>query len=42
LREWFRTRHSDLLRTISDTGELPAIETLDGAIGAYKLSRGKG
>ena len=42
LREWFRTRHADLLRTISDTGDLPATGALDEAIGAYKLSRGRG
>jgi F-type H+-transporting ATPase subunit alpha len=42
LREWFRTRHGDLLRTIADSGELPATGALDQAITAYKLSRGKG
>ena len=42
LREWFRTRHADLLRTIADTGELPGAGALDEAIAAYKLSRGKG
>jgi F-type H+-transporting ATPase subunit alpha len=42
LREWFRTRYADLLRTIADTGELPPTGTLDEAINAYKLSRGKG
>jgi F-type H+-transporting ATPase subunit alpha len=41
LREWFRTRHGDLLRTIADTGELPPTGTLDEAITAFKLSRGK-
>ena len=42
LREWFRTRHADLLRSISETGDLPATGALDEAIGAYKLSRGRG
>ena len=42
LREWFRTRYADLLRSIADSGELPPTGTLDEAITAYKLSRGKG
>ncbi len=42
LREWFRTRHSDLLRVISETGDLPATGKLDEAVTAYKQSRGKG
>ncbi len=42
LREWFRTRHAELLRMITDTGELPATASLDEAITTYKLSRGEG
>jgi F-type H+-transporting ATPase subunit alpha len=42
LREWFRTRHAGLLRTIADTGELPPAAELDAAITAFKLSRGEG
>jgi F-type H+-transporting ATPase subunit alpha len=42
LREWFRTRHADLLRTIADTGDLPATGKVDEAIAAFKLSRGRG
>jgi F-type H+-transporting ATPase subunit alpha len=42
LREWFRTRHSGLLRLIADTGELPPTAELEAAITAYKQSRGEG
>jgi len=42
LREWFRTRYADLLRVISDTGELPGAGALDEAIKGYKMSRGEG
>jgi F-type H+-transporting ATPase subunit alpha len=42
LREWFRTRHADMLRTIAETGELPDTGALNEAVGACKLSRGEG
>jgi F-type H+-transporting ATPase subunit alpha len=40
LREWFRTRHGDLLRGIAETGDLPAHGALDAGIGAFKESFG--
>jgi hypothetical protein len=42
LREWFRTRHAGMLRTIADTGELPPAAEMNEAIAAYKQSRGEG
>ena len=38
LREWFRTRHADVLEQIRSTGELPDTDTLDAAIEAFTTS----
>ncbi len=38
LRDWFRTRHDDLLASVRDTGELPDGEALDAGIHAYKAT----
>ncbi|MDX1691996.1 MAG: F0F1 ATP synthase subunit alpha [Acidimicrobiia bacterium] len=38
LREWFRTRHTDVLEQIRSTGELPDTDTLDAAIEAFTTS----
>ncbi|MBM3694594.1 MAG: F0F1 ATP synthase subunit alpha [Actinobacteria bacterium] len=42
LREWFRTRHAGLLRTIADAGDLPPTAELNEAVVAFKQTRGEG
>jgi F-type H+-transporting ATPase subunit alpha len=38
LRDYFRTRHGDVLSVISDTGKLPEGDELADVIGAFKQS----
>jgi F-type H+-transporting ATPase subunit alpha len=42
LREWMRSRHSELLGHISETGELPDTKALRTAIDAYRRSMEQG
>jgi F-type H+-transporting ATPase subunit alpha len=41
LRDWFRTRHADLLDSLAASGETPDDEKLSEAIAAYKATRGE-
>ncbi len=36
MREYFKARHPELLATIAETGNLPDVEALDGAIAGFK------
>jgi F-type H+-transporting ATPase subunit alpha len=41
LRDYLRTRQSDMLNQIRETGDLPDLETLDAAIENFKATFGE-